>query len=569
MGEKLMMNGRRITGSILIGIGLVIIILKIARIYDPAGLLQKFSDKTGGVVAQTVKNVGADKLTYIILGGLPILIGALVLAGGEKKSRQAEVVTTSTPTVTTTGPIAVAKSNAVQKAIRTCTVVQVGPQSKQAWQFEAKNGSFVLNREQRVSAEQPLPANFQKDWTALFQGKLNVAWLPPEKVFLRVIQLPHSDYNETLSMVEFQMEKLSPMPVAQVVWTIQVLPHSGGKMQTVVVVIASRDAVEAFLGQLEGQGYLADALELPVLDQLQATQIQSDGVYMYPEALGGPNVGLAAWWYSGVLQNLDTVTLPAAEAAGSLREQVTQMAWAGELEGWLTAPPRLHLVASPEQASTWQPIMKEGFEQDVQIIEPLAPPQLAAATARRVALAPGRLTLLPPEYGTRYHQQFVDRLWMKGLLAVCGLYLIGVAVYLVALGVATYRANSVEAKVAGLSNSYTNTIQLKARLDILTERQALRYAALDCWKSVAERLPESMTLESFGLQNGRRLSLHGNAPGESIQTMLDFDTALRRTTTTNNVPLFDWEKSESISFTHIPNGMRWNLQLELKRAEDR
>ena len=41
-------------------------------------------------------------------------------------------------------------------------------------------------------------------------------------------------------------------------------------LQTVVVVIAARNVVEEFLGELEGQGYLADRLELPLLDQLQA-----------------------------------------------------------------------------------------------------------------------------------------------------------------------------------------------------------------------------------------------------------------------------------------------------------
>ena len=65
--------------------------------------------------------------------------------------------------------------------------------------------------------------------------------------------------------------------------------------------------VEEFLGQLEGQGYLADRLELPALDQLQATPITDDGAWIYPEASGGQNMALVAWWYGGVLQNLDLI----------------------------------------------------------------------------------------------------------------------------------------------------------------------------------------------------------------------------------------------------------------------
>ena len=100
-----------------------------------------------------------------------------------------------------------------------------------------------------------------------------MAWLPSDHVFLRVAQFPLSDFNETLSMVELQLEKLSPIPVAQIVWSVDVLPHPTGNMQTVIVLIVARSVVEEFLGKLEGQGYMADALELPVLDQLRATSI--------------------------------------------------------------------------------------------------------------------------------------------------------------------------------------------------------------------------------------------------------------------------------------------------------
>src|SRR5262245_53001022 len=192
-----------------------------------------------------------------------------------------------------------------------CNVLQVGPETRQLWQFDARNGGFVLNREQTSFAGESLPSGIiKKDWRALWQHKLNIAWLAPEHVFLRVIHLPASDFNETLSMVELQLEKLSPMPVAQVVWSIHVLRHAQGNLQTVILMIVARNVVEEFLGQLEGQGYLADRLEMPLVDQLQATPISEDGAWIYPEASGAGNMALVAWWYGGVLQNLDLITMP-------------------------------------------------------------------------------------------------------------------------------------------------------------------------------------------------------------------------------------------------------------------
>ena len=56
-------------------------------------------------------------------------------------------------------------------------------------------------------------------------------------------------------MVELQLEKLSPIPVTQVVWSVHPLPPSRtATLQTVIVMIVERKVVEEFLGQLEGQG---------------------------------------------------------------------------------------------------------------------------------------------------------------------------------------------------------------------------------------------------------------------------------------------------------------------------
>ena len=87
-----------------------------------------------------------------------------------------------------------------------------------------------------------------KDWSTLFQRKLNIAWLPADQVFLRVVQLPAADRQELLSMVELQLEKLSPMPVAQIVWSMELLPNATENLQPVIVIIAPRDLVEAVSG---------------------------------------------------------------------------------------------------------------------------------------------------------------------------------------------------------------------------------------------------------------------------------------------------------------------------------
>ncbi len=452
--------------------------------------------------------------------------------------------------------------------IHACNVLQVGAQARQLWQFDARGKGFVLNRELTSFAGEPLPARpITKDWRSLWQHKLNVAWLPPERVFLRVAQFPQSDFDETLAMVELQLEKLSPMPVTQVVWSIHVLPHAEGNLQTVIVMIVSRNEVEEFLGQLEGQGYLADRLELPLLDQLQATTINGNGAWIYPDAPGGRNAALVAWWYGGVLQNLDLITLPAANRPESLKEQLLQMAWAGELEGWLTTPPAWHLVADAPVAADWEPALRSGLEQPVEVLAPVTTAGLAALTAARAAQAGAQANLLPTEFSTRYHQQFVDRLWMRGLAAVVALYIAGVLVYFARLELELYRTHAVEQQVAERGPIYTNALQLKAKFEVLIIRQDLKFAALDCWKAVAELLPDGITLDGFNFSDGKKLTLSGSVPTDQVKRLWDFDSDIRKAAV-NGQPLFDALAGDHVSYHDGPGGMKsWSCVLELKRSE--
>ena len=267
------------------------------------------------------------------------------------------------------------------------------------------------------------------------------------------------------------MEKLSPIPVTQIAWTIHILPRRSeaererkrsrrpepDDLQTVIVVIAARHAVEEFLGKLEDRGYLADRLEAPMLDQLEATPAAEDGLsrqsdpahadaWIYPSAFHGQNAALVAWWCGGALRNLSVIILPpGGDPVKGLKEQLAQLTWAGELEGWLTAPPSWHLVAEGAVATEWENALRVGLGETVHTTPPLPLEELAARTARRSAEAEAtRVALLPQEFSARYRQQFFDRLWLRGLIATGVLYVVGVLIYFCAVGFLAVQTHKVE-----------------------------------------------------------------------------------------------------------------------------
>jgi hypothetical protein len=457
--------------------------------------------------------------------------------------------------------------------LHSCNVLHTGADGRRLWQFHAQ-GNFDLAREHATPDGAELPAGLaQKSWGALWQPRLNVAWLPADSVFFRVVHLPPSNsFAETFAMVELQLEKISPIPVGQVVWSVHPLPQQSGlpnDLQTLIVVLVERKLVEDFLGQLEGTGYLADRLELPALDQLAVANVTENGAWIYPGLSGSHNTALVAWWYNGKLQNLNTLTLPTTgDRAVALKEQLSQMAWAGELEGWLTSLPYWTLVADDDAVAEWESPLRRGLDAPMQLVKPLKPVELAGRTAKRATQADAKSNLIPPDYATRYRNQYVDRLWIRGLLAVGALYLLGVVIYFSAVGVQEFRVSGLEAKVVAMGPTYTNAIQLRERYQVLKTRQELKFAALDCWKVTAELLPESAQLDGFSFSDGRKLALNGTAPADSVNSVIEFYGAMRKAVL-NGQPMFDANKGQELSTRTGPGGtvVNWNFALELKRTE--
>jgi hypothetical protein len=452
-----------------------------------------------------------------------------------------------------------------------CNILQTAPDASRLWQFDAKGGGFVLNREHSAAPGASLPSGLAaKSWSSLWQPKLNIAWLPPEMVFLRVIELPKSSFEETLSMVELQLEKLSPIPVTQIVWTIRVLPQAAAEhLQTVVAVIAERKSVEEFLGEIEAQGCCPDRLEAAMLDQLEATPATDDGAWIYPAFLNGQSTALVAWWFGGALRSLSFIVLPpGGDRAKSLQGQFAQLTWAGEMEGWLTTQPKWHLVASTAVAGEWEPVLRDGLGGPVQISQPLPPAELAARTAQRAAAAnPGGAVLLPAEFSTRYHQQFVDRLWLRGLVATGVLYAVGVAIYFCATALLGVQTHKLEQQAADLGDSYTNALQLKARYDVLKKRQELKFAALDCWKLLAENLPDGISLQRFSFANGQTLALTGTVTPDQIGLLTDHFYDPLRKARLNGQTMFDLAGGDQLTYRQNGNVVSWNFTLLLQHTD--
>jgi len=109
-------------------------------------------------------------------------------------------------------------------------------------------------------------------------------------------------------------------------------------------------------------------------------------------------------------------------------------------------------------------------------------------------------------------------------------------------------------------------LQLKAQYDVLKERQELKYAALDCWKIVAEQVPPNITLQRFSFADGKKLSLSGTAAADQVNTLFDFNTAMQKVTA-NGRPMFNSQGGEPVNPHPAGNGATWSFSLQLQNTE--
>jgi hypothetical protein len=451
-----------------------------------------------------------------------------------------------------------------------CNVVSVRAGQRKLWRFAISGrGKASLTQEFTELPEENLPAKVVgKSWGDLWNPKLNVAWLPSDKVFLRVAEFPASNPEELLSMVELQLEKLSPLPLSQIAWAIEPLPVPAaglGTMLPVVLIIASRFEVEKQLGQLEQTGYLADRLELPELRQLLAAHKPDDGIWFLPRGVEDNASVLIAWWYGGTLKNLTIANLTEPSRWEiELGDQLSQVAWSGELEGWYLGEPHFHLLADIAAADTWKPVLEKVTGEPVTVDEPVGPGALAGLGAQEAATGAKGANLMPPDILERYRQRFIDSIWMRGLGTVVMLYLFGILLYFGALEFFKYQRNDLRGQVHELSGPYTNALLAKARVDVLQEQIALKFAALESLRAISAELPEGMILTSFDFSKGRKITLRGTVANEDISNVSKFHKDLSRLSVDGET-LF--KNVSPPAMGGRSGSMSWSFTAELNSAE--
>jgi hypothetical protein len=445
-------------------------------------------------------------------------------------------------------------------------VLVTGPEGDRVMSFDPAGAGVKVRQVHPVPTGGPVPEKVAgRDWQLLLSPRLDLAWVPGGDVYLKLTELPSTDPAEVRSMAELLLEKLSPLPPAQVVCGAEIIGSVDAGVSSVLLVIVARNRVEERLAGLATRGFTAGRLDVGLARELLATA-REDGLWLLEDPERSPGLLAVAWRLGGRWRQVDALRLPPGEGLGeALVTALTRMAWAAELDGWLTELPVVRLVASDELASPLVGPLEAWSGHAVQRRAARDIGQTAADSAR-AGLSGSGLTLMPAEVLDRNRQAFVDRLWVRGLGTIGMIYLVGMVGF---LAWHTYWKGELDERrvnLKGLAPHYTNAMRLKDQVQIMEEQVNLRFAALDCWKAAVEKLPPSMTLNSLNFIRGKTLRLDGTVDPAQREDVTKYNSDLLAVQARDQA-LFGTVKPAQVTLRG--SVATWNFEAELNRLDAR
>ena len=467
-----------------------------------------------------------------------------------------------------------------------CNLVDCSTGRQQFWRFSKGGNQMKLVDVRDTAIDQPVQAkHLARDTSQMWRPHCqNDAWIPAENVYFRVVHLPHCSDKELPGMVELQLEKISPLPLSQAVWTFEIVPiyRPDRNQRTVLVMIAERAVVERYIGDLEKIGYNPDRLEPAVLHQLMATPQggdMPDGAWIYPSQNKDEEkiVCTVAWWDEGILHNITQIALSSSEHLNELTSHLTATTWAGEMEGWLTGDTNWHLVVNNELGSQWLSVLNDWAGKGIQVEEPPELNTLAGAAAARAARPLSQGNLLPPDRRASYHRNDVDRVWGNILAWSVMFYVVLLSVYFVMKSQVTedeeaaYQAN----RKAKKTEKEVKELEVEYRL--LQEQRELRGTALNVFRVVSKHIPDAITLDSLNFTEsrdakGNNIVLRGRVSQDDTQPLQDYALALAAETVEKTIK--DGQRIQDNLFSEVkpPNTdaraggyLTWTIVCILKR----
>lgn len=451
------------------------------------------------------------------------------------------------------------------KSFTTCNIASKTNEATELRSYAIKGQSSQIQKSFSVNQDEAFPpVKFDKTWKDSFQPKLNVGLIPSQFVFLQIIELPTTDASEIPEMLELQLERISPIPPAQIFWNFYVISNAGTSNEqssdssSVLVLIAEQKVVYQYIEDLQSRNFYPDIVSSDLMMHFASPE-KIDVIQVIPSESFSSHTCLVLWWFDGALKHISQISAEDKEKLLSQVEQdIKQTFWSGQMDGWASHFPAIEIQCPTESRAEWTSFQESISETQVRFRDSDSDESKGKQLATLFGNQSVRADLLPEDTRKANKNRQFDSTWMTALGCAVILYLMGLGFYFVFLNQAQSVMANVNDQIDSVSVTYTNAMKLDERIRITESQLKLRFAALETWKSVVDSLPTELTFKQFKFSKRETLLLNGQGPiGANGQVNQYVDTLTDLKDLDGN-KLF--EKVERKSIQNSRGVMNWTIQ---------
>ena len=349
------------------------------------------------------------------------------------------------------------------------------------------------------------------------KGQITVA-LPADKCLLRVFELPSADPEELASMVELQMDKVSPFPLENMSMSFEKL--SGDEDNTRVLVAgAQRELVESVSEAYRMAGLRVRHMDVDTLGWINLLKSQDaiseegrqiifvldgegadlvvfdDGAPVLIRPFEDPSDGESSEEYAQELASELSYSMLSIEAERGARP-------VSDLTIWAQDNPKGQLATRIQETT--------GLQVETKWLDSLSP--LSEGVVRRTVMdQPMKLDLAPTEWETALQEKRARRKLIRSTLTIAGVWLLLAGLGLGVLALQKKRVEKIRAQAERYEANAKKVRALQTKLDSLQAFADRSRSGLESLREFCVNMPEGVEIGNFRYTKGKSVSLKGQA----------------------------------------------------------
>ena len=378
-----------------------------------------------------------------------------------------------------------------------------------------------------IGSAAPRPEPGTEAGELALKGRI-VLGLDPERMLLRIVDVPEVDAEELDSMIGLQADKLSPFPTDRAVISHEIVGRREGTCR-VLIALAEEDVVQADGARLSEVGVVPAAVDSAMLGRFEWLRseghIGEDGRHLVLVVAGPvPELFVAEDGAPIALRSLGRRTdETSSEFIEETAREIAHTLMSLELERGGASVNRVSIWHAGEEGRDLAERVRRECGCDVTLEDAAGLASVAETVARRAVLA-GRLDLTPAAWRSDRSRRASRRRLLRVGSGILGVWLAGIAVI---LGMLTYEDRSVarlEAQCEAVAGPAMEVRGLRSRVSMIKQYMDRRDSPLECLREVSLCLPSGVDVTWFTYRKRETLKLKGQA--QTSEQVLDFKRKL-------------------------------------------